>query len=229
VIVARTQAEIARVNVLADVGLVAVEGSVELAEPAALLSAPAPNPTAGTAYAEALSRRSEVTARQHEARAAEHQATARALAMLPDVDLEAAYQRVDGQRFAPKNSAFVGLRLQWAVFEWGSSLEQRRAAVSQATAARAAVDAEKLQIAREVATGRAQEEAARAAVGAARAAITSAEEAYRVTKAQLGAGTATTTDLLEAQAALTQTRLNLTRAEYAVAMARVALAHAMGE
>ena len=57
----------------------------------------------------------------------------------------------------------------------------------------------------------------------------SAAEAYRVTEAQLQAGTATTTDLLEAQAALTQARLNLTRAQYELAQARVDLQRALGQ
>jgi outer membrane protein TolC len=42
------------------------------------------------------------------------------------------------------------------------------------------------------------------------------------------AGTATTTDLLDAQAALTQARLNLARARYEEAIARIALARAVG-
>jgi outer membrane protein TolC len=65
-------------------------------------------------------------------------------------------------------------------------------------------------------------------VGLARETIASAEEAYRVTDAQVRAGAATTTDLLDSQAALTQARLNLERARYEEAMARVSLTRAMG-
>jgi outer membrane protein TolC len=53
-------------------------------------------------------------------------------------------------------------------------------------------------------------------------------EAYRVTEALLKAGSATTTDLLDAQAALTQARLNLTRAEYQQAIAQVTLSRGIG-
>jgi outer membrane protein TolC len=221
---ARSQAEVARVGVLADVGLGADERDVELIEPSALLARSASQPAAAEAPL-----RPELELRLQQASAAEHQARGRGFALLPDVDLEAAYLRVDGQKFAPANSLYVGLRAQWAVWEWGASLQQHRAAVHQARAARADAQAERLQIDREVATAQAQEVAASAAVDAARAAIASAEEAYRVTDAQVRAGTATTTDLIEAQAALTQARSNLTRAEYGVAVARVALAYARGE
>jgi outer membrane protein len=61
------------------------------------------------------------------------------------------------------------------------------------------------------------------AVEVAQTAIASAEEAYRVTSAQVSAGTATTTDLLDSQSALTTAKLNLARAEYERAVARVAL------
>jgi outer membrane protein TolC len=50
-----------------------------------------------------------------------------------------------------------------------------------------------------------------------------------VTNLQVRAGTATTTDLLDGQAALTQARLNLVRARYARVKAALLLAHAAGE
>jgi len=50
-----------------------------------------------------------------------------------------------------------------------------------------------------------------------------------VTDARVRAGAATITDLLDAEAALTQARLNLARANYERAMARVQLERAMGK
>jgi outer membrane protein TolC len=70
--------------------------------------------------------------------------------------------------------------------------------------------------------------AATNAVEVAQAAIQSAEEAYRVTDALVKAGSATTTDLLDAQSALTTSRLNLVRARYDLAIARVSLNRAVG-
>jgi outer membrane protein TolC len=45
----------------------------------------------------------------------------------------------------------------------------------------------------------------------------------------LAAGSANTTDLLDAQAALTQARLNFARARYEYALALVNLDHAVGD
>jgi outer membrane protein TolC len=71
--------------------------------------------------------------------------------------------------------------------------------------------------------------AAASAITVGRTATASAEEAYRVTEALLKAGSATTTDLLDAQAALTAARANLARAGYSYALRRVNLARATGE
>jgi outer membrane protein len=70
--------------------------------------------------------------------------------------------------------------------------------------------------------------AATAAIEVAKTALSSAEEAYRVTAAVVQAGSGTTTDLLDAQSALTQSRLNLVRSKYQQALARVQLRRAMG-
>src|SRR5262249_52207139 len=81
----------------------------------------------------------------------------------------------------------------------------------------------------EVQSALAQSRAAAVAVDVAQQTIASAEEAYRVTDALTKAGAATTTDLLDAQAALTNARLNLLRARYALAIERVSLQRVMGE
>ena len=84
------------------------------------------------------------------------------------------------------------------------------------------------QIEAELTASLAQGDAARGAVDSADKAVASAQEAYRVPEAQVNAGTATTTDLREAQSARTPARLNLTRAQYELVLSDVALAHATG-
>ena len=71
--------------------------------------------------------------------------------------------------------------------------------------------------------------AAGSALDVGKATIASAEEAFRVTEAGVRAGVATTTDLLDAQSALTQAKLNLVRARYELSLARVGLRAATGE
>lgn len=227
---ALSQAQTARAQLVSIIGLPAEEAEgLELLEPAELLAA-ARRPEAPLAalLPQARLRRPEVAQQHHLTLAADHQARALTYSLLPDIDLEAAYTRIDGQVFAPPNSAFVGVRAQWAIWEWGAIAYQRRAALAQASAARRDAEALQRQIEVEVTSSVAVGDAARGAVDAAEKAIASAEEAYRVTEAQVKAGTATTTDLLGAQASLTQARLNLARAQYELALARVSLGRATG-
>jgi outer membrane protein TolC len=219
-----------RAQLMATIGIPATDaGDITLLEPAALIAAgrqpPAP---LGTLRAQAHQRRPEVLQLQHLVLSADHETRARTFALIPDVDIEAAYTRLDGQIFAPKNSAYLGVRANWAVWEWGSTYYQQRAASARAAAARRDVEAMDRQIESEVDASLALGDAARGAVDAADTATVSAAEAYRVTQAQVKAGTATTTDLLESQAALTQARLNQTRAVYELALARINLDHAAG-
>ena len=226
---ARSQAQVARATLFAAIGLGPADNGVTLVEPQNLLRAARTPPARYEALLPgAHARRPELVERLRLVDAADRQARARAYAMLPDINAEAAYLRVDGQVFAPKNSAYVGLKAQWAIWEWGASEHLRHAAEADALAARRDLEATERQVESDLSISLALGEAARGAVDAAEKAIASAEEAFRVTEAQVKAGAATTTDLLESESALTQARLNLTRAQYELALAQVALARASG-
>ncbi|MCC7260935.1 MAG: TolC family protein [Candidatus Latescibacteria bacterium] len=227
---ARSQAAAARAALLALLGWSAATTEVELAEPTALLEATRQEPPAlALAWEQAQRRRPELAEQRHLAAGARRQAHALALALLPEVDLEANYQRVHGQVFLPEHTRSVGLKARWTAWEWGASAHQWRAAAAQAAASRWDLEARQAQLAAELTASLAQDQATRGAVLAAETTIRSAEEAYRVTEAEIQAGTANTTDLLEAQAALTQARLNLTRAQYELALVRVALRRSLDE
>jgi outer membrane protein len=227
-IAAAAEAERARVAVLAVLGR-APDPQLTLAEPGELLtSALRPAPVLEDALARAHRQRPELAADEHRAQSALHLARARTWALAPEVDLEAAYLHLNGQVFTPKDSAFVGVKAQWGIWEWGAGWKERAAALAQAEAARLDSEDAARQIESELAAGLSQDRAARAAVAAADTAIAGAEEAFRETNAQVKAGIATTTDLLVAQSALTQARLNLTRAQYALATTHVQLQRAIG-
>lgn len=229
---AHSEGEVTRYRLFATLGLEMRRGEgggVVLVEPNSLLAvAQAPLPATAALLSSAHQGRTELAQRLHLSEAAAWQARARWLSLLPDINFEAAYLRSDGQIFTPKNSAFVGLKADWAVWEWGASEHLRRSAEAQAAGAARDAEAAERQIESEVATSLAEGDAARGAVAAADQAIAGAEEAFRVTQAGVKAGAATTTDLLESQSALTQARLNLTRARYELALARVGLARASG-
>lgn len=226
---AHAQGEVARANLLGRVGLPLQDRSIDFAAPTALLAqAHAALPAGDAAERTALMQRPEVRQKDLEAESAHEVERSRFYGLLPDIDAEGAYIRTDGSIFNPANAAFVGVKAQWAIWEWGASHYARKAAEAQAESAHYMAEEQKRRVAVEVASNLAQATSAQAAVDVARQTIASAEEAYRVTKVSLQAGTATTTDLLDAQAALTQARLNLTRAEYEDALSRVTLRRGLG-
>ena len=226
---AHAQGQVARANLIGRIGLSIEDQSIDFAEPATLLAqAKTALPEAANAQRDALAQRPEMRQRKLAAEAAAHAEKAHDFDMLPDVDLEAGYIRTDGSIFNPANAGYVGLKGQWAIWEWGTTYYQRKSARAEAEAARFASADQERRIGVEIASDLAQATSAAAAVDVAQQTIESAEEAYRVTKVSLQAGTATTTDLLDAQAALTQARLNLTRAEYEDALTRVTLRRGLG-
>jgi outer membrane protein TolC len=225
---AHAQGLVARAGLLAMLALPADDAGISFAEPKSLLESGQSQPGTAAAQEQALSHRPEIMQTRLSLEAGEHQQRARKYALLPEIDLEGAYMRSYGQVILPTNSAFIGINAKWAIWEWGASWAAYRASQAQARAAAFDLENQKLQIRAEVTSGMAQLDAAASAISVAEQAIASAQEAYRVTDAQLQAGTATTTDLLEAQSALTQARLNYLRAQYELAIARVNLRRALG-
>ena len=229
---AHSQGATSRAQLFAAIGLSPADAAeLTLVAPEARLAAVRAKgsaPSLAALMPQARDHRPELARQGHLILAADRQVGARTYALLPDIDLEGAYIRTDGQLFAPPNSAYLGIKANWAIWEWGASNLQRKAARAQAEAARRDQETLARQIEAELSASLAQGDAARGAVGSAEKAVASAEEAYRVTDAALKAGTATTTDLLESQSALSQARLNLTRAQYELALSDVALARASG-
>lgn len=222
---AQTQMTVARANLLGVIGYPPDDTTVVFTEPTSLLLAsPLDKPNA----AEAVNRRPEVQRARFQADAAQHEKRSRGYGLLPEVDLEASYLRVDGQAFAPRNSAFVGVKATWPIWEWGVSYNADQAAALQEQALRSDVETARRQVRIEVTTHSAQLEAAKSAVQLAEETISSADEAYRVTDALVRAGSGTMSDLLDAQSALTQARHYLTRARYEQAIARIQLEHSNG-
>ena len=222
-------AQSARATLMALTGAGAADAGVTLIEPRTLLAAARTPPARFDALLpQAHARRPEIVQQLRLIDSADRTASARGYSLLPEVNAEAAYVRTDGQVFAPKNSAFVGVKAEWSIWEWGAREHLRRAALAEAAAARRDLEATERQIESDLAISLARGDAARGEVEAAETAIASAEEAFRVTQAQVKAGAATTTDLLQAESELRQARLNLTGAQYRLAEAHVAVKRASG-
>lgn len=226
---AQTSATVAYTALMLAMGLDPTDKTVELLEPTSLENAKLPSQSEAQAQQLASTMRHEVLGARLQADSAQRQAHSRLFQLLPEINAEAAYLNVQGQVFAEEQSYFVGVKATWNIWEWGSSWFAYRSAEHQARAARFNVDEQVRQVKQDASSKLAQATAAAEAVALAQATIASAEEAYRVTDALVKAGSATTTDLLDAQSALTQARLNLVRARYEQAIATVSYQTAIGQ
>jgi outer membrane protein TolC len=222
---AATLAETARQALLTFLARNPEDPSLEFVEPVDLekQASVRPTDTRDEMINRALKNRPEVARAQKEAEAARANGQARMFELLPEVDVQAAYSNSRGQIFQPENSSFIGVVSSWPFFTWGTKWYAAQSAQRQADAAGSLLENTRKQVAYDVASKSAQLQAQFVAVSVAETAIASAEEAYRVTSAQVSAGTATTTDLLDAQSALTTAKANLARAQYERSIARVSL------
>jgi len=221
--------QVSRATLLVAIGHEPEDQAVNFVEPATPESAEATEGELAPLVAKALQDRSEIRSATLAAKAASASSRSRTYDLLPEVDLEAGYMHMTGQAFVKPDSAFIGIKAGWQIWDWGARWYQHRAAESQAVAAQAQADETRRRVQTDVAAKLANARATASALETGRTTIGSAEEAYRVTTVLLAAGSANTTDLLDAQSALTQARLNFARARYEYALARIRLSRALGD
>jgi len=220
--------QVARASVLTRIGRPPLDESVDFIEPTTAENVEPLSAELIALVESAKKKRSEIRGATSQAGAARATARARLAQLLPEVDLEAGYLNMQGQAFAQPTSAYIGIKAGWQVWDWGADYYQSQAARAQASAAEAQLRDLQRGVELDVASQVANVQATGSALEAARTAITSAEEAFRVTTEMVKAGAASTTDLLDAEAALTQARLNFARARYEYAVAHVSLNRAVG-
>lgn len=185
---------------------------------------------------QALEQRPELRAHALLAHAAHKRARAKTWSLLPEISAQGTYGHVVGKPLGLRNAqgdlqlnAYVFmLSGKWAVWEWGASVYAEQQARHDSHAARARAESARRLVGAEVAAKHAQLLAQSSAIHVAQAQVDSAEEAFRVMQASRAAGSATTTDLLQAEAARTQARMNLISARYDTHLAHVALKRALG-
>lgn len=203
--------------------------SVDFVEPTQLLESVPAAADDVAVQRQAEERRPEVKAAQLANQAASHQERGRMFALLPEVNLVAAYVKINGQPLASPEDKYVGVKATWPMFTWGADWYAYKASTAQAQAAAKQAEDQARTVRIEAARRSSELRASLTEVEVAQTAIAAASEAYRVTNAQVKAGVATsTTDLLDAQSKLTQAQLQLARAKYERAIANIALRRAVG-
>jgi outer membrane protein len=122
----------------------------------------------------------------------------------------------------------VGVNVGWTAWDWGKV----KADVAEADANRRAAESRLADFDRqlefEITQRRLDIESSRAAVGAANDAVSSSAEAHRVVAERFKAGLVTNTEVLDAQVALLQSQLDVTRTMTNVRMAIARLDRALG-
>lgn len=231
VIAAAANEEVARTKLLELLGLGLTGEGVAFVEPATVTEVAVPANLAALRQ-EALAHRPEVHRAHASARAAGDRARAARLNLLPEVGAQAAWMHVfvkpSSEARLKVDAYYVGLNASWPLWQWGARYFEHQADYARASQARAQRDGTEREVGAEVAARHANLLASLGAVEAAVAESSSAEEAYRVMVATLAAEAATTSDLLQTEAARTQAKMNLVRARYDLALAKVALDHALG-
>ncbi len=197
-----------------------------------------PAPLAGSLEeltARGLRDRPELAAMERMVEARERSIQAELGRQYPQLLLQANYDLANpNNRIIPQQQEFrgtwdVSVLLRFSPNEMGAArqrAEQARAALLEVRAQMESVrDAVRLEVAR------AYEElqAARLALQAAEVGLSAAQESYRVRFSELEAGAAVSSDLVDAEAELTQARLQLLNAAIGVRLARARLGQAIGE
>jgi outer membrane protein len=174
----------------------------------------------------ALSQRPEVTEVEMRIAQAEQGVSVARARLLPDLNLLGQYQHTEGSKFQAADAFSAGAVLSWTAFEWGATAKQIDFAETQVTRTRAALAQIRTGVALEVEGAWRSHDAAVKALSVAEAGVAQADEALRLTRARFEVQQATTSDVLDAEAALLQARVNLENARYGrvTALARLRFA-----
>jgi outer membrane protein TolC len=181
--------------------------------------------------AEELGLSQRVEAREVDQRIAqsEREVDAAWLKLAPQINLVAAYVHNEGSAFSPPNSGYVGGAATWDVWDWGSTtsgIPRAKAHHHQALLGRAKI---RSQIDLEIRQAYVTVEATAEAMAVALASVAVAEENFRLVKKRYEASAATSFDVVDAEALLTQARAQRQTSLYDFLIARSSLRRAIGE
>jgi len=182
----------------------------------------------------AAARRAELCAFRERIETAERQIAVAAGERLPRVLVRAEYGLANPNlRYFPQEAEWhdswsVGIGLSWTAWDWGLVQERRRRAAAQARQLRERERDLRRGIALEVLQSRLAVVEAKRRIELARKAVAQAAERERNMRARFAAGTASSTQVLDAEVALERTRLELTQALADQQIAWAALERATG-
>jgi outer membrane protein len=148
--------------------------------------------------------------------------------LIPQINAIGNYTHFEGSQFQQTDAAYVGLFATWDVWDWGtttSGIASASAQLDQARIARKKLDDQVRLEAREAFVNA---DTAREGLGVARTAVSQAEENFRIVTRKFEAAAATSFDVVDAEALVTQARGQVETALYDLLIARAALSRATG-
>ena len=201
--------------------------------------APAPQPPGDTlpafelslddAVDSAIGKRTELRELAFGTEAAEHGAKVAWWGMVPTVALVGQYEHVGGQgSMSEPDTFFAGLVLSWEVWDWGQKYFAAKSADAQLEELAYMKQRTEQMLSLDVTDKFHRMRSAEKAFHLAHVTITQAEEALRIERERFEAQVATSTDVLDAEMALTRARANHINAFYSYLSARAQLRRAMG-
>ena len=149
---------------------------------------------------------------------------------VPAINAIAAWQHTTGlEPFQPANEEYIGLQVQWKVWDWGSIRDDYKEAVAHENAAKISAVSLGDHVRLEVRTRWLEAQAGFKNLATAQTQLQSAEEAYRLQKVKYENGVATTTDVLDAESDVARARLQSALARYDYYLALIGLARSVGD
>jgi outer membrane protein len=185
-------------------------------------------PSIQSAEARAAAQRLEVRELDDGIAQADHGVAAAKKKLIPQVNAIGNYTHFEGSQFQQADAAYVGVFASWDVWDWGTTTSGISSANARLDEARIARKKLEDQVRLEARQAFVNAETAREALGVARTAVSQAEENFRIVTKKFEAAAATSFDVVDAEALLTQARGQVETGLYDLLIARAALARATG-
>ncbi|HEY3817772.1 MAG TPA: TolC family protein [Polyangiaceae bacterium] len=185
-------------------------------------------PSVASAETRAAAQRLEVRALDRTIDQADHGVAAAKKKLIPQVNAVGNYTHFEGSQFQQENAAFAGLFASWDVWDWGTTTNGISSANAKLDQARIARKKLEDQVRLEARQAFVNAQTAREALAVARTAVSQAEENFRIVTKKFENAAATSFDVVDAEALLTQARGQVETGLYDLLIARAALARATG-
>jgi outer membrane protein TolC len=224
---ARSSVELARSNLAVTVGRDPDQPVSARPIPSATL--PRADGTLQDALADAEASRPELARLELELQRVDAGIRAQKGQYVPELVALGQYSHTEGQGLAANDTFFVGLSLDWTIWQWGARKHAVDETLAERVGLQATYDQTRRQLGLQVKSAWYDLRSSLEAYGVADAAVEQAEEAYRVESARYEAGKSTSTDLLDAQSAQTEARNNRISALYQALIHHTELIFATGE